>query len=257
MENFDFYISSMGYLVIPIDSTISKKYLINFEESSIPSMPEATEASVRIAGRDGDIPLNTVYEPIPFEIVCYTDDNLTPEQKVEEENFLNNFLNSIKTTTKTFAMQRKSKFYDVKYNGALTTKEYPKHLQFTIPLKSSESYAKALTESEIIGNGSKSSSTIKETGAIFTIEGPALKPIITFNNYEMKYNENILEGNKIIIDSGNSTITHITSAGVKTNAMLVYNHQFPKVKNGTNTLSVSSGITDATKVNVKWYDLKL
>ena len=250
MKNFDFYISSMGYLVIPIDSTISKKYLINFEESSIPSMPEATEASVRIAGRDGDIPLNTVYEPIPFEIVCYTDDNLTPEQKVEEENFLNNFLNSIKTTTKTFAMQRKSKFYDVKYNGALTTKEYPKHLQFTIPLKSSESYAKALTESEIIGNGSKSSSTIKETGAIFTIEGPALKPIITFNNYEMKYD-------KIIIDSGNSTITHITSAGVKTNAMLFYNHQFPKVQNGTNTLSVSSGITDATKVNVKWYDLKL
>ena len=59
MENFDFYISSMGYLVIPIDSTTSKKYLINFAESSIPSMPEATEASVRIAGRDGDIPLNT------------------------------------------------------------------------------------------------------------------------------------------------------------------------------------------------------
>lgn len=257
MENFDFYISSRGYLVIPIDSTNNKQYLINFTESSLSSMPEATEASVRVAGRDGDVVLNTTYEPLPFEIVCYTEDNLTPEQKVEEEEFLYQFLNSIKNKTKRFAMQRKNKFYDVKYSGALTVIEYPKHLQFTIPLKSSDSYAKVLTESKIIGNGNKYSSTIKEVGAIFTIEGPALKPIITFNNYEMKYNENILEGNKVIIDSGNSTITHITSAGVKTNAMSVYNHQFPKVQNGTNTLSVSSGITDESKVSVKWHDLKL
>lgn len=253
-EDFDIYISKKGYfgaLKYDINN------LIDFMESNIPSIAEATESSVKIAGRDGDIPLNTVYEPLPFEIVCYTEDNLTPEEKIIEEQKITSLLNSIKNQTKTFFMEREKKFYKVKYSGNLSVVRYPKHLKFTIPLKSSESYAMNCEESEIIGNGIKISNTIKETGAIFTIKGPAIKPIISLNNYQMKYNEDILEGNSLIINSEDSTITHITSAGVKTNAMRAYNHEFPKIKNGENQLAVSSGIDDENQVNVKWYDLKI
>lgn len=253
-EDFDIYISKKGYfgaLKYDINN------LIDFMESNIPSIAEATESSVKIAGRDGDIPLNTVYEPLPFEIVCYTEDNLTPEEKIIEEQKITSLLNSIKNQTKTFFMEREKKFYKVKYSGNLSVVRYPKHLKFTIPLKSSESYAMNFEESEIIGNGTKVSNTIKDTGAIFTIKGPATKPIISLNNYQMKYNENILEGNSLIINSEDSTITHITSAGVKTNAMRAYNHEFPKIKNGENQLAVSSGIDDEKQVNVKWYDLKI
>ena len=73
-EDFDIYISKKGYfgaLKYDINN------LIDFMESNIPSIAEATESSVKIAGRDGDMPLNTVYEPLFFEIVCYTEDNLT------------------------------------------------------------------------------------------------------------------------------------------------------------------------------------
>lgn len=253
-EDFDIYISKKGYfgaLKYDINN------LIDFMESNIPSIAEATESSVKIAGRDGDIPLNTVYEPLPFEIVCYTEDNLTPEEKIIEEQKITSLLNSIKNQTKTLFMEREKKFYKVKYSGNLSVVRYPKHLKFTIPLKSSESYAMNFEESEIIGNGTKVSNTIKDTGAIFTIKGPATKPIISLNNYQMKYNENILEGNSLIINSEDSTITHITSAGVKTNAMRAYNHEFPKIKNGENQLAVSSGIDDENQVNVKWYDLKI
>ena len=253
-EDFDIYISKKGYfgaLKYDINN------LIDFMESNIPSIAEATESSVKIAGRDGDISLNTVYEPLPFEIVCYTEDNLTPEEKIIEEQKITSLLNSIKNQTKTFFMEREKKFYKVKYSGNLSVVRYPKHLKFTIPLKSSESYAMNCEESEIIGNGTKVSNTIKDTGAIFTIKGPAIKPIISLNNYQMKYNENILEGNSLIINSEDSTITHITSAGVKTNAMRAYNHEFPKIKNGENQLAVSSGIDDEKQVNVKWYDLKI
>lgn len=253
-EDFDIYISKKGYfgaLKYDINN------LIDFTESNIPSIAEATESSVKIAGRDGDISLNTVYEPLPFEIVCYTEDNLTPEEKIIEEQKITSLLNSIKNQTKTFFMEREKKFYKVKYSGNLSVVRYPKHLKFTIPLKSSESYAMNFEESEIIGNGTKVSNTIKDTGAIFTIKGPATKPIISLNNYQMKYNENILEGNSLIINSEDSTITHITSAGVKTNAMRAYNHEFPKIKNGENQLAVSSGIDDEKQVNVKWYDLKI
>lgn len=254
MDNYDVYISTNGYLIIP---KYQIKYLINFNESSIPSMPEATESSVKAAGRDGDYVLNTVYEPMLFNIVCFTEDNLSISEKVENEKKINEFLNSIKNKVKTFAIEKDEKFYNVKYSGALISSNFPKHLKFEIPFKSSDSYAKDLNEKEIIGNANTTSNTINEVGAIFTINGPATNPIISFNDYAMEYNMSILEGAKIEINTSKSTITHINSEDIKTNVMKYYNHQFPKVQNGTNTLKILSGIDNANQVNVKWRDLKL
>ena len=251
MEEFDFYISNNGRLVIP-EYDIS--YLIDFNASNIPSMPEAMEASVRIVGRDGDVTLNTTYEPMSFSIVCYTDDNLTLEEKVREEQKINRFMDSIKNNTKTFAIEKDSKYYDVKYNGVLITVRFPAHLQFTIPLKSSESYAKDLAKKSITGNGSENSETIKDVGAVFRSTGPK----ISFNNYEMFYDNVLLEDTELIIDSNKSTATHVNNVtGSRTNAMRYYNHQFPKVKYGENILSVNSGIDNPNQVKVEWNDLKL
>lgn len=254
IEKFDMYLSSNGYFVVPEEGINN---LVNILESNIPSMPEATETSVKIAGRDGDIPLNTVYEPMSFEIICYTEDGLSIDKKNEQEQKINRLLNSIKKNTKTFAFEKDNKFYDVKYNGALQKINYPAHLQFTIPLKSSESYAKDITEKTIIGNGREKSDTIENVGAVFTIEGPAQTPKISLNDYIMFYNNVLLEGTKLEINSKNSTITHIKSDGTRTNAMRYYNHEFPKIENGINELKVLSGIDDEKQVNVKWNDLKL
>lgn len=254
IEDYKFYITSNGRLIIP---ELDIDYLVDLNESSIPSMPEAAEASVRVAGRDGDIPLKTTYEPISFNIICYTEDNLSLYEKVKEENKIKKFLNLIKNKFTTFAIEKDGKFYYVKYNGALTTINFPKHLKFSIPLKSAESYAKDLFENSIVGNGQKESETIEETGAIFTIVGPAQTPIITLNDYIMEYSNVLLEGDKLVIDSNKSTVTHINAVGIKTNAMRYYNHQFPKIKNGNNELKILSGIDNAVQVSAKWYDLKL
>ena len=254
MENFDVYISLNGYLVIP---KYNIRFLIDFNESSIPTMPEAVESSVRAAGRDGDIVLNTTYEPISFSIVCYTQDGLTLEEKVKCESDVNRFLNEIKNKTARFAIEKDSKFYNVKYNAALTTINYPAHLKFSIPLKSSDSYAKDIEDKKIIGNGTATSNTVRDVGALFTINGPAITPIISLNDYSMEYNMDILEGSKVEIDSSRSTITNVNAEGVRTNVMKYYNHQFPKIENGENILKVLSGIDNASQVEVKWNDLKL
>lgn len=258
MEEFDAYISSNGFLIIP---EYDIAYLVDFNESNIPNMPEAAETTVRIAGKDGDIVLGTTYEPMSFEIVCYTDDNLTPQEKVLEESKINRFLNSIKKDTTKFALQQEAKFYDVKYNGNLTTTRYPAHLKFSIPLKASNPYGKVLEETVVTGSDTPQiveSETIEEVGAIVTILGPATNPELAINNYEMIYTHNILEGAKVIIDTGNSTITNINANNVKTNVMPYYNHQFPKIKPGNNEIKVQSGIDNPeTQVKIEWYDLKL
>ena len=251
---FEASLDENGYFVVP-DYNI--KCLVSYSESNIPTMPEAVESTVRVAGKDGDVVLGTTYEPIAFTIVCYTDDNLSIEEKNAEELKMNNFLNSIKDKTIRLKNDSKNIFYNVKYNGLLTTINYPKHLQFSIPLKTSASFANNIEKSYMLGNATKQSNTAKKVGAIFTIAGPAQTPKIYLNDYEMFYNNVILSGAKLIIDSNRSTVTMVGRDGNLTNAMRYYNHEFPKIENGENVLKVSSGIDEDRQVSVEWFDLKL
>lgn len=254
MDEFDFYISSNGRLIIP---KYDINYLVDMTASTFPNMPEAAENSARIAGRDGDMVLSTTYQPLSLNIVCYTEDNLTPEEKSEETRKINRFLNEMKNSFKKFAIQKDNIFYEVKYNGLLTPTNFPKHIQFSIPLKSSKSYGFAIGKKEITGNGTLESDTIKECGAIFTINGPATSPIISLNDYSMEYDMVILDGARLIIDTNKSTVTHINADGFPTNQMMHYNHQFPLIQNGVNELKVLSGINDENQVKIEWYDLML
>ena len=254
MENIDCYISENGYFIA---SDYNIKNLIDLSESELSTMPQAAESSVKIAGRDGDIVLATTYEPVLFNVICYTEDNLTAEQKVLEEDKIKAFLNNIKNKTIKLGFEDRNVYYNVKYSGSLTVIRYPKSLRFSIPLKSADSYGKKIPSKKIIGNNSEISDTIKQVGGVFTILGPAELPIISFNDYVMGFNRNISENDKLIIDSSKSTITYINTLGRKTNQMANYNHQFPKVKNGINTLQIISGINDENQVMVTWNDLTL
>lgn len=252
---YDFYINERNYLIIPEFNY--RKYLIDLSSSDIPAMAEAIETTVQVAGTDGDIVLDTIYSPISFSIVCYTDDNLGAEQKQAEELRMSSFLNSMKNSYKKMAILSKNKMYEVKYNQQLLIENLPKCLKFTIPLKNSSGYALDLKKGELIGEGTIKSNTIKDTGVVVTIDGPALNPHIAINDYQMQYENTVLEGNKLVIDTNKSTINLVTSAGVSTNAMRYYNHNFPKIKNGENIVEVQSGITNESQVKVEWRDLKL
>ena len=94
-------------------------------------------------------------------------------------------------------------------------------------------------------------------GALFIIRGPALNPIISLNDYSMEYTTSILEGASVEIDTSKSTITNVNNDGIRTNVMKYYNHQFPKIQNGINTLKILSGIDNDKNVIVTWNDLKL
>ena len=254
MFEYDFFINKNNRFVIP---ELDINYLYSPSESNVPNIPEASETSVKIAGKDGDIVLDTKYEPMQFELVVYADENLTPDEKTLEINKITTFLNSIKNKYKKIAFLQGEKMYSVKYNKQLTITNFPKSIKFQIPLKSSKSYGTDLYMKKILGNGIKISNTIESTGCIITIEGHCQLPKISLNNYQMEYDNVILEGNKLIIDTGNSTVTHITSQGVKTNASIYYNHEYPKIKPGKNEIIIISGVDDASQVTTKWYDLKL
>ena len=254
VNDFKLYLSENGRLIFPNENI---SFLCSISESSIPSMPEALETSATIAGRDGDVPLSTTYGPMSFELVLYTEDNLTPEEKLKQEIFLNRFCNLIKNNTETFALELAQKFYKIKYNGLLNKENYPKFLKFTLPFKSSKSFAYGVKKHIIYGNSTVESNTIEPTGFECVIKGPAIKPIISLNDYSIEYNNTILDDESLIIDTNNSTTVLVNSEGTRVNAMRYYNHQFPKILNGENELKILSGIDNPENVSISWYDLTL
>lgn len=254
VNDFKFYLSENGRLIFPKENI---SFLCSISESSIPSMPEALETSATIAGRDGDVPLSTTYGHMSFELVLYTEDNLTPEEKLKQEIFLNRFCNSIKNNTETFALELAQKFYKIKYNGLLNKENYPKFLKFTLPFKSSKSFAYDVKKNTAYGNNTFESNTIEPTGFECVIKGPAIKPIISLNDYSIEYNNTILDDESLIIDTNNSTAVLVNSEGTRVNAMRYYNHQFPKILNGENELKILSGIDNPENVSISWYDLTL
>ena len=254
IDDFDFYISSNGYLVFP---QYNKKYLTNMSENVILNMPEAVQTTVKIAGKDGDLVLDSSYNSQDFQVVMFTDEGLIPEQKEKERIFINRIFNAMKKNSKTFAFEQSQKFYKVLYSGILEETNYPQHMMFTIPLKSSKPYAYKMSSSYLLGNDTKTSETIEPTGFTCTIYGPALNPIISLNDYSMEFSNTILEGEKLIIDTNNSTAVLVNSNGIETNAMRYYNHQFPKIMEGENVLKVLSGIDNPNNVFISWYDLTL
>ena len=254
-EICDFYIDENNkYLVIP---ELNIKYLIDPIESDLSYMPEATESTVIIAGKDADLVLNTRYEPRIFEIIAYTDDNLSIEEKQTEIYKIKKFVNNMKNKTKNLGLLARKEFIPVKYYEKLIINELSKSVKFQIPLKSSHSYTNDLEKKTIVGAGTKESNTIEPVGCIITIIGPATTPTISLNDYQMYYDNVILEGNKLIINTKNSTVTHITSNNVKTNAAIYYNHEYPKIQFGNNEIKVLSGIDNPAQVLTEWYDLKI
>lgn len=254
VDDFDFYISSNGYLVFP---QYDKKYLTNMSENVILNMPEAVQTTVKIAGKDGDLVLDSSYNSQDFQVIMFTDEGLTPEQKEKERIFINRIFNAMKKNSKTFAFEQSQKFYKVLYSGILEETNYPQHMMFTIPLKSSKPYAYKMSSSYLLGNDTKTSETIEPVGFTCTIYGPALNPIISLNDYAMEFDNTISKGSKLIIDTNNSTAVLVNSKGIETNAMRYYNHQFPKIMEGENVLKVLSGIDNPNNVFISWYDLTL
>lgn len=229
---------------------------VDFNKTNLPLIAEAIEASQTITGADGELVLDTTYGSRPFEIDAYTDDFLTPEEKEAKREEIREFLNSIKKVNTKLIIEPLNRTFEVKYAGLAEDTNLPKCVEFLIPLKSASSYAISNTTYTLDGEGELDSNTKEPTGFICTISGEAAYPELSINGYLMSYNNVILNGEQLIIDTRKCTVTKINKVGTKTNAMAYYNHQFPKIQNGTNIVSIISGIENSN-LKIEWNDLFL
>lgn len=224
--------------------------------SYIPFMPEVINSDTSIAGMDGEINLSTVYAARNFDLVCYSKEGLNLREKNFFKRKVAKFLHQHKNEPFRLVIKPYNVSYDVKYNGAIDPETYPQSVRVSIPLKSYKSFGYENMKSELIGDGTIESITVEPVGFICTIKGPITSPAtLSLNGVDMVYNDSILEGEKLIINSKISTVTKIDSQGIESNVIKHYNKEFPKIVEGDNTLEIISGIENSENVSLEWYDL--
>lgn len=229
---------------------------IDYNKTNLPLMAEAIEASQTIPGADGDIVFDTTYGSRIFEITAVTDDFLSPTEKEIARENVRNLLHQIRKENGKLIIEPFNRTFEVKYAGLAEDNNLPKCVEFVIPLKSSKAFAMSNDTYEFTGGGTINSNTVEPVGFIMTITGEASYPDITVNGVQMRYENVLTAGQKLVINTKSYTATHIANSGTETNAMMYYNHNFPRLKNGANTVVINSGLS-ANQLKIEWNDLLL
>lgn len=223
----DFYIARSADnthdVLLPFGFKVdSKQSLINF-------MPEAVDTSVQIQGMDGDIVQDTVYSSRAMDIVCYSEDGLTRQQKEQLKTKLANTINTIKNGHKKITIGSASTSFDVKYSGLATTTEGASYLKLSLPLKASNPYSYSEFEKTAETSGLLVNDGIVPVGARFEVVGPTQNVSISLGNQLMKWTGTVKSGETLIIDCDFYTVTLVDESGVKHNAMDKFNNTFVKI----------------------------
>lgn len=243
----DFYIDGEGYFS-PFD------LYLNYDKTNIGFMPTATDTSINVAGKDGEVVQNTKYESRLIEIFAVTEDGLTPAEKSQAKRMIAEILHSIKHETKKLTIGSDDITFDVKYSGsAQISVQAHNWLEFDLPFKSASPYGKSMFDNELHGSGLIYNGGMVECGIVFEIKGRCTNPTIYLNGQKMAYTGTVGSSSTLIIDTAKSVCKMIYSNGTTENAMEGYNRVFPKAEIGGNILTVSSGIN----CTAKWTELFL
>lgn len=229
---------------------------VDWEQSTMNIMPEASLTTIEMPGIDGSIIEDTVYKDRLFQIVAFSEQGLTIQQKEDLKSKITEILNVTKHNTKKLTIQTRSASFDVKYDGQAIVKEGPSYVKATIPFRTPP-YGYDMFDNEVVGNGLISNSGVIATGVKHTIIGPVTNPSFTLGERSYSWSGTVPSGSKLIIDHGMMTCYIENQNGVKTNALSKLSGTFYKIPANTSVVfyanpNYASQITTTWKNKVIW-----
>jgi len=190
---------------------------VDFQESKIDTIPAIRESVETVAGLDGDILYDSTYSPRLFDLVCYTPDNLSAEQKILYKQHITYTLNQLKTKAKPLLYQ--GKVYMVRLTGTMQPSNYAGWFNGTIQLKASDPFGYSQLVYILKRDGVIRCSGNVPIGLVIEIQGETTNPFVTINGVKIAYNGTVPLNTTLSIDTENQQAFLINADGIKTNAI--------------------------------------
>lgn len=223
---------------------------IDWSSSTIQVMPETEITAVEMPGIDGSIVEDTVYKDRLFQIVGFSEQGLTREQKEELKSNIAEVLNATKYQEKKLTIQSRGTSFDVRYDGQANITEGPSYVKATIPFRA-QPYGYESFENELQGIGLIDNYGVAPLGVVFNISGPISNPSFTLETYSYSWNGTVPSGKTLVIDQNMLTCYLVDDFGNKENAMKNFNGKFYKIPAGQSAVLNADDET-AAKMITQW-----
>lgn len=229
---------------------------IDWATTTIQVMPETEITAVEMPGIDGSIVEDTVYKDRLFQIVGFSEQGLTREQKEELKANIAEVLNATKYQEKKLTIQSRGTSFDVRYDGQANITEGPSYVKATIPFRA-QPYGYESFENELIGTGLIDNYGVAPLGAVHNISGPITNPSFSVGTYEYSWSGTVPIGKTLVIDQNMLTCYLVDSFGNKENAMKNFNGKFYKIPAGQSAVlnadeETASNMITQWRIKVLW-----
>lgn len=220
---------------------------VDWGKSTIQVMPEAELTSIEMPGIDGSIIENTVYKDRLFQIVAYSEQGMTQQEKEDLKREITRVLDLTKNQSRKLTVQSREVTFDVKYDGAANITEGPSYVRLTAPFRTPP-YGYDMFDNILEGSGLIENKGAAPVGVIHTITGPISSLTFTLGDVEYKYSGDIERDSQLIINHETYTCYIQDGFGNKTNALANLSGEFQKIPKGC---SVVLSVDDDLKLKFK------
>lgn len=214
---------------------------VDWSSSTMQIMPEAQLTTIEMPGIDGSIIEDTVYRDRLFNIVAFSEQGLTINQKEELKSKITRILDSTKHQTKRLTVQDRGVTFDSKYDGLAEISEGPSYVKASIPLRVSpygeRTFAQVINGSGIVDNSSGDC----PLGVVTEISGPITNPSFMYGDTRYYWNGYVQSGEKLVIDHANMTCYIINTNGKKVNALATLSGNFYRVPSRSSAIIQAYG----------------
>lgn len=228
----DWIIGSFGDTDKAFDFLIPFSLKMDWGTTNLQIMPEAENVTVEMAGLDGSLWEDCTYRDRLFNLVCYSEQGLTVQEKEDLKSRIVQILDTSKHKSKKLTVQTRGVSFDVKYTGLATITDAPSWLKAEIPLLAQpygyRSFEDEFRNSGLVNNGNGDA----PLGPVFEIEGPVSNPSFLFYDENYSWSGNVPNNWKLVIDFNMLTCYLKDPNGTKTNAMNKFNGRFKKIPAG-------------------------
>ena len=242
----DFLVGAIENLDQAYDWLVPLYLKIDWASTEIQVMPETETTTIEMPGTDGSIVEDTTYKDREFQLVGFSEQGLTKQQKEELKASITEVLNATKNQTKKLTIQSRGTSFDVKYDGQANINEGPSYVKATIPFRASP-YGYETFEHELDGRGLIDNYGVADMGTIHKIKGPIQNPKFVLGDKTFTWNGTVTKDKTLVINNGMLTCYLVDALGNKTNARADLEGDFYKIPAGQ---SVVLNANDETAENM-------
>lgn len=242
----DFLVGAIENLDQAYDWLVPLYLKIDWASTEIQVMPETETTTIEMPGTDGSIVEDTTYKDRTFQLVGFSEQGLTKQQKEDLKADITEVLNATKNQTKKLTIQSRGTSFDVKYDGQANITEGPSYVKATIPFRASP-YGYETFEHELEGRGLIDNYGVADMGTIHKIKGPIENPTFVLGDNVFTWNGTVPEDKTLVINNGMLTCYLVDAMGNKTNARANLEGEFYKIPAGQ---SVVLNANDETAENM-------